>query len=190
MRNNRKIIAVVFVLVALVQIYVPASMILGREEVLHFGTEYRFKAAPVDPNDPFRGKYITLQYEQNSIPIEDGAKWESGETVFIILTTDSAGMVKFESAVREKPANQENYLQTKVWYVSSNSLVPDLPFDRFYMEESKAYDAELAYNESLIDTAQVTYALVGIKNGEAVLKDVFINDVSIREIVKTRQQRY
>ena len=62
-------------------------------------------------------------------------------------------------------------------------LAIDYPFDRYYMEESKAYDAELTYRKSQLDTSQIAYALVSIKDGEAVLKDVLINGVSIREIV-------
>jgi hypothetical protein len=52
------------------------------------------------------------------------------------------------------------------------------------MEESKAYDAELAYRESVIDTTQIAYGLVAVKDGDAVLKDVMIDGVSIGEIVK------
>lgn len=37
------------------------------------------------------------------------------------------------------------------------------------------------------DTSQITYAVVSIKNGNAVLKDVMINGTSIIEIVKAKQ---
>ena len=61
---NKKILLIsAFVLVVLVQLYVPAKMIWGREEVLNTGTEYKFRTAPIDPNDVFRGKYINLNYE-------------------------------------------------------------------------------------------------------------------------------
>ena len=49
-------------------------------------------------------------------------------------------------------------------------------------------EAESIHRESLRDENQITYALVSIKNGDAVLKDVFIDATSIREIVKERQQ--
>ncbi|MBD3630847.1 hypothetical protein [Cyclobacterium sp.] len=51
------------------------------------------------------------------------------------------------------------------------------------MEESKANDAELAYLESQVDSTQAAYAVVRIKEGEAVLKEELINGVTIREIV-------
>ena len=84
----------------------------------------------------------------------------------------------------------QDFLKAKVDYVihEGSKLSIEYPFDRFYMEESKAYDAELTYRRALPDTSQITYALVNIKNGESVLKDVMMNGISIREIVKQEQQ--
>jgi hypothetical protein len=50
-----------------------------------------------------------------------------------------------------------------------------------FMKESKAMPAEQAYARSLRDTSQVTYALVHIKAGAAVLKDILIGGIPIRE---------
>ncbi len=61
-------------------------------------------------------------------------------------------------------------------------LVINYPFTRYYMEESKAKAAELAHRRSLRNDQEVTYALVNIKNGDAVLKDVMINGVSVKEL--------
>lgn len=56
------------------------------------------------------------------------------------------------------------------------------------MEETKAYEAEQAYIQSQQDTTKITYALVKIKNGNAVLKDVIIDGTSIKEIVKANRK--
>ncbi len=85
-----------------------------------------------------------------------------------------------------------SFVKAKVSFVSddgSQQLTVDFPFDRYYMEESKAVEAEQVYRESLPDTNQVAYALVKIKDGEAVLKDVLINDVSIRDIVISERNK-
>lgn len=187
---DKKILLAVFILIALVQLYVPVKMILVREAILNQGTAYKFKTEPIDPNDPFRGKYISLRYEEDRIQVQNEADWQGGEVVYVLLTTDSEGYVKIQSAAKEPPTNEQDYLKTKVSYVSSNGsnqLTIDYPFNRYYMEESKAYDAELTYRESQLDTNQIAYALVNIKGGEAVLKDVLINDVPIREIVKNER---
>ena len=55
------------------------------------------------------------------------------------------------------------------------------------MEETKAYDAEVAVRNNQRDSIQNnTYALVYIKNGEAVLNDVIINDMSIKDYVEKK----
>ena len=188
--NSKKIILLAFIVVALVQIYVPARIILDRTIVLNSGKEFKFKTAPIDPSDPFRGKYIDLNFNDNTIGIQNKENWARGETVFVLLTTDDNGFAKISSVSKTKPLDTQDFLKAKIDYITYDApkLVIEYPFDRFYMEESKAYDAELTYNRTLPDTSQVAYALVNIKNGESVLKDVMINGISIVEIVKQDQQ--
>ena len=191
--NNKKFILAAFILVALAQLYVPAKMILDREKVLANGIDFKFKTAPIDPNDPFRGKYVRLQYEDNVIEIKNEEDWRGGEDIYVILAKDDNGFATIESVSKKKPSNEFSFVKAKVSYISddgSQQLTVDYPFDRFYMEESKAYEAEQVYREFLPDTNQVAYALVKIKDGEAVLKDVLIDDVSIRDVViKEREKR-
>jgi hypothetical protein len=59
----------------------------------------------------------------------------------------------------------------------------NLPFDRFYLEESKASQAEQLYWQAQLDTVQVAYGVVTIGRGRAVLTDVMINDRSVVEII-------
>ncbi|MDN3686991.1 GDYXXLXY domain-containing protein [Cyclobacterium jeungdonense] len=189
--DNKKIIVTAFFLVALVQLYVPAKMIWNREEILNTGTAYKFKTAPVDPNDPFIGKYITLSYDENTFPVPNKQDWKPGEPIYVSLQTDTYGFAKIASISKIKPSDNNDYIKAKVRFLSgndSNMLTIDYPFDRFYMEESKAYDAELAYRQFQRDTSNPTYALVSIKNGEAVLKDVMIGGTSIKEMVKSNQK--
>ncbi|PSR55679.1 hypothetical protein AHMF7605_20305 [Adhaeribacter arboris] len=188
--NSKKVLLITFFLVALVQLYVPAKMILDQEEILKTGTPFKFKTAPIDPNDPFRGKYITLNYAENEVVVPKEENWLMGEPIYVSLQTDKAGFIKIKAVAKEKPANNQAFVKAKVGYVTDNGsrrLTIDYPFDRFYMEESKAYDAEQAYQQAQRDTSQVTYALVSIKNGNAVLKDVFIGSTSISEVVKARK---
>lgn len=52
------------------------------------------------------------------------------------------------------------------------------------MNENKAKKAEEVYAESIIDTTKIAYALVATKNGKAVVKDVLIDNISIKELAK------
>lgn len=188
--DNKKTLLGAFILLVLVQIFVPAKMIFDKEEVLSEGEEYKFKTAPIDPYDPFRGKYITLRYEENRVEVENENDWKRGESIYVLLSKDEEGFAHIETGSKEIPSSENNYLKAKVRWVSTDStheVTIDYPFDRYYMEESKAKDAEDVYRESQIDTNKEAYALVRIKAGESVLEDVLIDGVSIQEIVKTRK---
>jgi uncharacterized membrane-anchored protein len=190
--NNKKILLTAFILVALTQLYIPVKMILDKEEVLNTGIEYKFKTAPIDPSDPFRGKYITLNYDENTVEIQNEQDWIKDETVYVFFTADNDGFAKIKSISKKKPTGNQDFLKAKVSFITSNGsnkLTIDYSFNRFYMEESKAYDAELTYRKSLQDTNQITYALVNIKSGDAVLKDVLIDGISISEIVKKENKK-
>ncbi len=118
------------------------------------------------------------------IPNED--EWSRGEDIYVILANDNNGFAKIKSVSKTKPSKELSFVKAKVSFISTDNpqeLTVDYPFDRYYMEESKAYEAENVYRKSLPDSTQNVYALVKIKDGDAVLQDVLINDVSIRDIV-------
>ncbi len=183
---NKKTQIVLFLLVALAQLYVPAKMIWDQEDVLKNGSEYKFKTAPVDPNDPFRGKYITLNFDNNTFEVENNKDWQQGDEIYVSITNGSDGFAKIASISKKKPTDQQDFVKATVGFAmgKGSRISIDYPFDTYYMEESKAYGAELTYQRSQLDSTQTTFALVHIKNGKAVLKDVLIDGVPIREIVK------
>ncbi|MFT2007679.1 GDYXXLXY domain-containing protein [Pontibacter sp. 13R65] len=186
------IIVPAFILVCLAQLYVPISMIRNREAILRYGKEFKFLTAPIDPSDPFRGKYIVLNFTQNIFPVEDASAWPEDKVIYLHLQTNQNGFATISKISQAPPADTIDYIASKVEYVSHhngrNHVFFQFPFDRFYMEESKAYEAELAYTASQQDTTQQTYALVRVKEGEAVLSDVLINGVPIKEMVERQRQ--
>lgn len=172
-----------FVALAITQLFVPVQMIFEQEEVLNTGKAYKFRTAPVDPSDPYRGKYITLEYDINSIISKDSI-WERKQTIYVYIKEDSLGFAELVKVSKVPLAIENDYVIAKVnWYDNYAKEVNfQLPFNRFYMEESKAKPAELAFRNAQRDSLpNNVYALVFIKEGDAVLKDVFINDIPIAE---------
>ncbi|MES2486245.1 MAG: GDYXXLXY domain-containing protein, partial [Bacteroidota bacterium] len=105
------------------------------------------------------------------------------------IDTDAEGFARIKSVHRKKPQNTANYVTATVRYHNkSNMLFLGLPFDRYYMEESKAPDAEIMYNNYVRSENRVpAYALVAIKDGRAVLTDVIIDGLPVKEyIIKHR----
>jgi uncharacterized membrane-anchored protein len=184
--THKKITWIAFGLLVLLQLWIPASVIKGRENTLADGKAFKFRMAPRDPNDYFRGKYIFLNFNENSIEVNDGQDWKYGEKVWVSIANDSAGYAKITglSAINNKPGG--DCIEAVISYFSDRlkTINIEWPFEKFYMEESKAPLAEEAYNESRADSSIVSYALVKVKNGMAVLENVFIDDKPIDQYIK------
>ncbi len=174
---------IVFIVLAVVQIGTPLKMIFDKEDILISGTAYKFKTRPIDPTDPFRGKYITLQFEMNSFTASD-TTYVYGDEVRVYIENDDEGFAKVARVSKEPFDFGSDYVMAKVTHTYTNKIMFELPFNRFYMEETKAYDAEKAYRDVNRNTKKDdVYALVYIKDGASVLKDVIIEGIPIQEYV-------
>lgn len=174
-----------FLFVAMAQLFVPSQMIYNQEDIINTGKLVKFQCEPIDPNDPFRGKYITLKFKESTIKVKNVKEWNSNETIFAKIETAKDGFAKIKSISKTKPNDDSIYLKLKINYITEydgNKIHLDFPFNRFYMNENKAKNAEIAYAESTKDTTKIAYALVATKNGEAVIKDVLIDNISIKEL--------
>ena len=175
-----------FAAMCLAQWIVPGKMIYDSENTMASGTLYKFKTAPIDPSDPIRGKYVTLSFQDNFFHFRDSAEWNRGDQIFVTFTTDSAGFAIADQVYHNRPES-DSYLETVVehvdYYGAQHKVWYNLPFDRFYLEESKASKAEEVYRNAQRDSAQHAYALVSLGPGHAVLQDVVINDRPILDIV-------
>lgn len=185
--KNKKNILLLFALVVIAQLYVPLQMIFNQEDIIKTGTEFKFQTAPIDPYDAFRGKYITLFFKEREITVKNVKKYISGETVFATIITTKNGFAKVSSISKSKPENTNSYLKLKIVFsLNDDKIAINFPFNRFYMNENTAPKAEKIYREFSIKKKNETYALVAIKNGEAVIKDVRINEVSLIDLANKK----
>lgn len=185
--KNKKNLLLLFALIVLAQLYVPFQMIFNQEDIIKTGTEFKFQTVPIDPYDAFRGKYITLFFKEREITANNAQKWIHNEAVFATIKTDKDGFAKISSISKTKPTDSSSYLKLKIGFtIDKNKIALDLPFNRFYMNENIASKAEKIYRDFAIKKNNKTYALVAIKNGEAVIKDVRINEVSIRDLANKK----
>lgn len=184
-----------FVLMVVLQWYPPLSMIRDANKTLDGGVEFKFRTAPVDPSDPFRGKYVRLSFAAEAYhPLDTNEMhFDSQAQVWAVIEEDSAGYAKVAYISGERPESESNYIPAEfiygMKYDSQVNIVLKFPFDRFYVEESKASDAEQVYWQSRMsqfdsDSVAVCYAKVMVMNGDAKLVDVIINDSSIVDVVR------
>jgi uncharacterized membrane-anchored protein len=183
-------ILAVFAVVAIVQVAVPVAMIAQRETTLRLGRPYKFRTAPVDPYDAFRGRYVWLNFEQNQ------ARWNG--------TTEPTGRSRGYAIVEEgrdgfavvreigsQPPPSGDYVKVDRVYRGwgTNSIMANFrfPFDRYYMEETKAPAAERAYREYSNrrgETNHNTYAIVRIKGDDAVIENLYVEGQPIADFIR------
>ncbi len=176
-----------FAVMVIAQWYAPLSLIFKNNETIEKGAEYKFLTQPVDPSDPFRGKYVTLSFRaEHATYLDTLLMPEPGEELYAILDKDSAGYSYVKDLSRTEPASGTPFMNVRMRYVDTpgNAWV-EFPFERFYVEESKASEAEQLYwQNNRTDTTSVCYAVVRIHQGNATLVDVMIDERPIVDIVR------
>jgi uncharacterized membrane-anchored protein len=179
MKSSRIILAL-FAVVALAQLAVATSQLWRSEWTLRTGKPYKFKTAPVDPYDAFRGRYVALAFEEREASWDGKTQPSYGSTAYAVLSTDANG---YADVLRVTPLRPESgdYLRVKTRYGgTANRVNFSFSFDRFYMEERKAPKAEQVYREN----SRNTYALVRVRDGVGVIEDLFVGDKPIRELIR------
>jgi uncharacterized membrane-anchored protein len=183
---NPKLIFGLFVAVSAVQLATPLGQIWKYEDALRTGRPYKFLTAPVDPYDAFRGKYVALNYAYTWTTLREGHTISPRGSAYITLRQNENGFARFGDLTVEPPPSGD-YVRVEYWITGTNNATFRLPFDKFFLEESKAPKAERAYRENASRRGQTggqTYVLVRVKDGRGVIEDLFIDDESIREYIK------
>ncbi|MEJ2005855.1 MAG: GDYXXLXY domain-containing protein [Cyclobacteriaceae bacterium] len=179
---------ILFGLVAFAQLFVAGKMIFDRQQILNEGSVYKFLMEPVDPNDPFRGKFLILGFESDYVDVMDSVKtFDRGMTCNVLLGTDENGFAQLLEISEEAPGSE--YLQLKVQQVNNiagngRRVFFEMPFDRYYINEQNAEAAEKVLREELNDNMDKPYAVVRIRDGRAVLEDLVLGKRSISELLQ------
>lgn len=183
---TKKWYIVAFIVVAVAQLAVPGKMIFDKEKILGSGKEFKFQVAPIDPSDPFRGKYILLNFLKNHVEVDNYYDLKDDQPVYILLEVDEKGFANPVGISVDAPEGKD-FIEAKISYHNRSTVYFDYPFDRFYMDEFKAQGAETLYQQTLRDTSAVVYASVFITQGRPVLNDVLVNGVSISKLVTPKK---
>jgi uncharacterized membrane-anchored protein len=183
---NARVIA--FGVLCLVQLGAAASGIARYERVLSSGKAVLLEVAPVDPSDPFRGRYVTLSFALTRTPHPlKGQAPEYDGTAYIVLKLDAQNVATVDYVTATRPTSG-------LWLEGEHASPDDtgkqyyvgLPFDRFYMNEELAPAAELAYRDAVTSERGRSHARVRLANGTAVIEDVLLDGVSIDKAARER----
>lgn len=186
----------IFLGIMVIVLAVPVYLMLSSESMLNEKDEhvFKFRLRPIDPHDMMRGKYIRLQYNgAEYIALKDtNEKINPGDAVYVTVKRDSIGFAQFDEASLKVPATS-NYFSTKVGYTMRGRIFGRgvsilVPFDRYYLQEEFAQQAEDAYRE-LARTSEM-YVLVVIKNGDYVIKELYVDDTPLPQYLREHKKEY
>jgi|KBSMisStandDraft_5_1062788.scaffolds.fasta_scaffold01316_5 uncharacterized membrane-anchored protein len=185
----KRILIIIFIGFAFLQWIVPLKMIYDNQKIINKGRTVKFKTAPLDPSNPFIGKYVLLKFDEETIKTNSNKLLSRGEEIFVSLSEDNRGFVHPIGLSKVAPQNGKLYVKANVYYSqfegNQQSVMLDYPFNKFYMDEYKVPKAERVYQESNSNMQkQDVYALVNLLDGDGIIRDIIINDTSITELVK------
>jgi uncharacterized membrane-anchored protein len=158
-----------FIATALLQLGFMGRIILQSEHTLREGKVYRFRCAPVDPNDAMRGKYIQLSFKDVEVTPSYGEAWAPGQTAYAYFYVDHDGYAVLSSLYGKPQSDDIPYLKVRIRHFDSENqrATVSFPFERYYLPEDKAPKVEKLYNETLRQTDKKVYAVVRVPLGKA-----------------------
>jgi uncharacterized membrane-anchored protein len=181
--NKKKLILTLFSVLSVILIAAPVSLIIQQEDILATGQEFKFKTAPVDPFDAFRGRYVALSLENTHLEKPDNVKVSAGQTVFVLIENDPDGFARFAKIAAVAPAAAP-YLKCRVSHFYKNDVYFEVPIDKYYLQETKAPKAEALYRRHNARNKQDGFIVVAIKKGNAVIKGLYLGGKPIEELLK------
>lgn len=189
-----------YLIVFIIIVAFPIWKIIAFEFPKVAPNEYLFKTEIYDPYDPMRGRYVRLTFDQqevymrkNKFPITS-----YGEDCFAVLGTDkdnNAVITDLYQTREEVPAGKDCL---RVKYSGMGNASDDakegqqskechlvrLPFDRFYMNEKLAPEAEELVSTATRKGGKALLKVKIYRDGSFAVSDLLIDGQPIRELIR------
>lgn len=168
-----------YILSILILLAIPIYTIVTNDTTLKGGAEYLFKVEAFDPYDMFRGNYLNISFEEDSVDVNFIKEENTNkEDCYATIGIGADGFAYFSSVSLTEPKNTSNYFKTRGYYRNyTQEYIIDTP-TRYYINENKSVNAEQIYNDNINNT----YVKVRVKNGKMVIVGVYVNNILIDTI--------
>lgn len=184
-----------FAAAILAQFIVMFLWVLRTNDTLENGTIYKFRLQGYDPHDPFRGEYLRILLKDNIIEMQnkdEATAIINASKVYASFSVDDEGFA-MPMSLSQNPSDDALKVEVSRDYYVSTEMTSiririQYPFDRLWMNQKECPVAEKVVNKALSGNKHV-YALVSIKNGDGVLKDIEVDGVSIKDLVKKEREQ-
>ena len=187
-----RLAAFVFAVASLAQWLVPLVGVWQHERIIARGVVVRFDCAAPDPYDPFRGRFLAVRPAETMVLAPEGIGQSADGAnrimvpVWATLVADEHGLSHIKSLSLE-PVSGPTVIRLGARLSGETNgakmVMISWPLDRFYLNERLAPDADRLVAERL-GRGKPPVAEIRLLDGQAVLTDILLDGVSIRETVK------
>ena len=176
----KKLPLIIFIVVALAQISVPASMIWKRQQTLREGRLWKFRTAPVDPVDAMRGRYLSLRFDAEEFPRLEPLP---GDDLYVTLKEDPDGFAVVDQ-VSDTPIDGDHVVRVENYGSYDGKARVHFSFDRFWVTEPNALAAEQAYASHSSRERKDAYVAVRVTPGDAAIEELYLGGQPLREYLR------
>jgi uncharacterized membrane-anchored protein len=183
----KRIALIIFGLVALAQLSVPAIMAWQRTQTLTHGRVWKFKTAPVDPEDAVRGRFVWLRFTAEDYIAPE--RFVGVDHVYALLKEGADGFAEIDH-VSTSPVSGDNVMEVEPGvYSEGKGQRISFPFSQFWITEKRAPEAEKAYLEHSRRGQQDAFVTVRVRNGDAAMEQLYIANQPLPEYLRAQAQK-
>ena len=177
----------IFILIALAQLSVPAMMAWGRVQTLTHGRVWKFKTAPIDPEDAVRGRYVFLRFDAED-KYRQPEQIKSTDSIYAILKEDADGFATVDHlSSSAEPGDSAIKVEPGGFWDQQQRIV--FPVHHFWMTEKNAPAAEKAYRDNSKRGQQNAFVTVRIRNGDSALEQLYIDNKPLADYLRAEAAR-
>lgn len=200
-RDKKKLLLALFLLTLAAGLYYPAAKVIRFEFPLVPPAVVRFNAAIYDPYDPFRGRYVAISVQRDQVTVvrdaDGGPVLDRSSQLYAVIEPDEKGMAKIVNLVKKPQAGKINlrldrysvYLYKEKVNAGYDTYNVSLPFNRFYMNEKLAPEAERAFMQATRggEKGRCQIVVKIYQNGSHAIDDMEIDGIPIHEFLRKEQ---
>ncbi len=135
---------------AILQIFVLLYMAGYRELIIATGKTVFLRTMPVDPSDPFRGDYVSLNYEISDIPrkcLKGNFSDEKGGKIYVTLRKEDNNLYSFDSCSTTMPPSGNVFIKGRFdnrwpWGRADRVLHLSYGIEKYFVQQKKGLDIE------------------------------------------------
>ena len=174
----------IFGLITITQLSVPAMMAWGRVQTLARGRVWKLKTAPIDPVDAVRGRYVMLRFDAED-KYRQPEQLKSIDALYAILKEGADGFAEIDHlSFSASPGDSAMKVEPGGFWDGQQRVV--FPFHYFWLTEKNAPAAETAYRESSKRGQQNAFVTVRIRNGDAALEQLYIDNQPLADYLRAQ----